>query len=204
MRVATAPAQPTPGNPFTLTKTVSSKDPPLSIPAQASNVPPPPANATPWQKAEYYERLGQWNEAIRTYEQLGRDLQVTRPEWADFARKRASYLSTGGRAPINWSARSPAATSTFYPASQQQPAPVVRLAPPSTRMLRKPCRKDWHAAALAGWCALDTIAPAMPNIAWKRKTRIRRMPRRVKVWISNSMWTREMSSCLERGNITGI
>ena len=137
--VVTVAAQSSTGSQFALTQRTSSKDAALSISVQApANGPPLSANATPWQKAEYYERQGQWTEAIRIYDQLGRDLKATRPDWADFANKRASYLRNGGKAPVNWSSQSsattvPSSTSTFYATTQPQPQPppTVRLSPPS-------------------------------------------------------------------------
>jgi hypothetical protein len=121
---------------FTVNRTTS-KDPALSIPAQTTPIAPTlAANATPWQKAEYYERLGQWADAIRIYEQLAKDLQPSRPDWADFANKRAAYLRNGGKAPVNWSstqAMSDVRSSTFYPTvpPAAPAAPQARLLPPA-------------------------------------------------------------------------
>jgi hypothetical protein len=109
----------------------------LNIPVPtASNAPAPPANATPWQKADYYERQGRYEDAARTYEQLAQDLKRDYPKWSDFAAKRADYLRKGGRTPANLP-QSTADTrySTFQPAAPvsapapEQP-PQVRLAAP--------------------------------------------------------------------------
>jgi hypothetical protein len=112
----------------------ASKDPALNIPPQTTTAAPTlPANATPWQKAEYFERQGRWEDAIRIYQQLGKDLQATRPDWADFANKRAAYLRNGGKAPVNWSTTSSAVdtrASTFQPTVQSDP-PQARLSPPT-------------------------------------------------------------------------
>ena len=125
--------QPKPTSTFTVSRTAS-KDTALSIPPQTtSGAASLPANATPWQKAEYYERQGQWQEAIVLYEQLGRALQSTHPEWADFANKRAAYLRSGGKAPVNWSASQSGVdtrSSTFQAAVQPAAPPQARLSPP--------------------------------------------------------------------------
>ncbi len=131
---APAAEQPKPTSAFTVGRTTD-KSQPLSIPTQTtSGTAPPPVGATPWQQAEYYERQGQWNEAVRIYEQLAKAVQATHPDWASFATKRAEYLRSGGRAPINWSSSSQAnvdqRSSTFQPAAQPGQPPQARLSPP--------------------------------------------------------------------------
>jgi hypothetical protein len=123
---------------FTTVSRTAGTDESLSIPSQTgAAVPALPANATPWQQAEYYERLGRWNDAIQIYDQLGKQLQSSHPDWAAFAQKRAAYLRQGGKAPVNWSPTSAATdarattTSTFRPEVQQPPIPQVHLSPPA-------------------------------------------------------------------------
>jgi hypothetical protein len=110
----------------------------LNIPAATpTNAPSLPANATPWQKAEYLERQGRYDDAIRIYDQLGQDLKRDYPEWADFAAKRANFLRHGGRTPLNLPASRSSAdvrASTFQPAAVSVPEPAVpqvRLAAPT-------------------------------------------------------------------------
>jgi hypothetical protein len=129
-----AAEQTKPTSAFTVSRTTD-KDLPLSIAAQTmSATAPPAAGATPWQQAEYYERQGQWQEAIRIYDQLAKAVQTTHPDWATFATKRADYLRSGGRAPINWSSSTQSTvdqrSSTFQPAAQPAQQPQARLSPP--------------------------------------------------------------------------
>ena len=113
----------------------------LNIPAATStNAPALPANATPWQKAEYLERQGRYEDATRIYDQLAHDLKRDYPDWADFAAKRAAYLRRGGQTPLNVPAPQASAdvrSSTFQPAAavaaptQDPAAPQVHLAAPT-------------------------------------------------------------------------
>jgi hypothetical protein len=133
--------QPKPVEGFAAVRTSASPGSPtgqtasLAIPAQTTAAAPSP-NATAWEKVLYLEQQGRWEDAIRVYDQLAKDLQRTHPDWADFAAHRANWLRNGGRDVLNLPATQPAGYSTFQP--QASVSPTAQQPPPSSARLSVP------------------------------------------------------------------